>query len=98
MSDAKSTPGPWVRRGADTYRWQIETAGSPKTAIVVCRITTPSKGGIAASNANAALIAAAPDLADALEALLHVIGGASGPFAGTIAAARAALKKAEVGQ
>ena len=64
------TPGPWVVRGADTYRWQIEH-GEVKTATVVARITTPRKGGAEASDANAHLIAAAPDMLEAAEALIH---------------------------
>jgi hypothetical protein len=63
---AKHTPGPWVVRGADTYRWQIEH-GDVKTATVVARVTTPPKGGTDASDANAHLIAAAPDMLEALE-------------------------------
>jgi hypothetical protein len=66
---AKHTPGPWVVRGADTYRWQIEH-GDVKAATVVARVTTPRKGGTDASDANAHLIAAAPDMLDVLESIL----------------------------
>jgi hypothetical protein len=69
MSQTKHTKGPWVRRGADTYRWQIETVGDVRKATVIARITTPSKGGPDASDANAHLIAAAPDMLEALEAI-----------------------------
>ena len=62
----KHTPGPWFRRGADTYRWQVEAGENPKKAIVVARVTTP-KGGAAVSDANGALIASAPELLAALE-------------------------------
>jgi hypothetical protein len=65
-NETKWTAGPWVMRGADTYRWQVETASAPKKAIVVARITTPSRGGAAASEANARLIAAAPEMAEAI--------------------------------
>jgi hypothetical protein len=84
----KHTPGPWVVRGADTYRWQIEH-GEVKTATVVARITTPRKGGAEASDANAHLIAAAPDMLEALEAAIGYI-----PDADLAERARAAIRKA----
>jgi hypothetical protein len=75
MSQTKHTPGPWVRRGADTYRWQIETVGDVRKATVIARITTPSKGGPDASDANANLIAAAPDMLALLIESQANIGG-----------------------
>jgi hypothetical protein len=62
---AKHTPGPWVIRTAATYRSQIETVGGKGKPDVVARITTP-RGGAEASDANAHLIAAAPDMLSAL--------------------------------
>jgi hypothetical protein len=73
-TDIKWTPGPWTLRGADTYRWQIETAHAPRKAMVIARITTPTRGGAAASDANARLISTAPDLYAALEWAMDQIG------------------------
>lgn len=94
MSETKHTPGPWVRRGADTYRWQIECGENPKKAIVVARITTP-KGGIPVSDANANLIAASPEMLIALEAVLDDMGGPHERCSdATMDLVSAALKKA----
>jgi hypothetical protein len=72
-NETKWTKGPWVLRGADTYRWQIETKNAPRKATVVARITTPSRGGAQASDANARLIAAAPDLCASVRELYDVL-------------------------
>lgn len=65
---SKHTSGPWVIRTAATYRSQIEAINGKGRADIVARITTP-KGGAEASDANANLIAAAPDMLSALEAV-----------------------------
>ena len=62
---SKHTPGPWFRRGADTYRWQVEAGENPKKATVIARVTTP-RGGAVVRAANALLIAAAPEMLEAL--------------------------------
>jgi hypothetical protein len=90
-NETKWTKGPWVLRGADTYRWQIETKNAPRKATVVARITTPSRGGAQASDANARLIAAAPELFAALDTFMR-LGTMNDQTA--IDAARAALAKA----
>jgi len=66
---SKHTPGPWVIRTAATYRSQVEAIDPKGRADVVARITTPRKGA-EASDANAHLIAAAPDMLEALEAAI----------------------------
>ena len=65
---SKHTPGPWVIRTAATYRSQVEAIDPKGRADVVARITAPRKGA-EASDANAHLIAAAPDMLEALEAV-----------------------------
>ena len=67
MSESKHTKGPWIVRN------ESEIAGWSKTgkSWVVAR-TTAAKVGRDAANANARLIAAAPDLLAALEDSLYV--------------------------
>jgi hypothetical protein len=94
---SKHTPGPWVIRTAATYRSQIEAINGKGRADVVARITTP-KGGAEASDANARLIAAAPDMLEALEAIAPMLphGAVDNDpqWAGAINAVRNAIKKA----
>ena len=65
MSEPKHTKGPWIIRN------ESEIAGWSKTgkSWVVAR-TTAAKVGRDAANANARLIAAAPDLLAALEVMV----------------------------
>ena len=91
MSAAKSTPGPWTLFSVNRT---LAIHKGPNPVVAWAGFDSADVGPHGVNVANARLIAAAPDLADTLEALLHVIGGASGPFGGTIAAARDALKKA----
>ena len=65
MSTNKFTPGPWVVRTAATYRSQIEAITLKGKSDVVARIATP-RGGPEASDANAHLMAASPDMFAAL--------------------------------
>lgn len=67
MTTTRHTPGPWVVRTSATYRSQVEAIDPKGRADVVARITTPRKGA-EASDANARLIAAAPDMLASLEA------------------------------
>lgn len=84
----KHTPGPWVRRNIasarDIYIGAADDGGAPSVAIVPARVNRPADE----ADANARLIAAAPDL---LAALL--------PFAGNwgfrdFNAVRAAIARA----
>jgi hypothetical protein len=69
MSDTKHTPGPWIVQ--DEYE-DIIPIDSPPTSnggyepIEVCRVSNQDEDGM---TANACLIAAAPDLYDALHNL-----------------------------
>lgn len=83
---AKHTPGPWGIFGYD-----IGTA-SDETLAVVCAMDD------SVDDANAALIAAAPDLARALADLLAdavEMGLDDSPVSGSLIEARKALAKAE---
>jgi hypothetical protein len=91
------TPGPWeISRGAQNDPFSIEAS-----ACTVAHIkTTPRKWS---PEANAHLIAAAPDLLEALEDLIsagaavhHYLGQATGKIhADALQKARAAIAKAE---
>lgn len=86
MSDSKHTPGPWV---VSSYRNSINGATGSSVAFL------PIGGEM---NANARLIASAPELAEALEIVLGYLID-DGPVRtedGAIAVARAALKKAGI--
>ena len=99
---SKSTPGPWrVRRASDGRPYQIETDEPVPVAIT-------SWGGIlrrasSEGEANARLIAAAPDMLEALRALLALPGmgytrrirGQNEKFCDVFDAAHAAIAKAE---
>lgn len=89
----KHTPGPWVANGAEVWgthamRFSLTTGGTPMIA-TVCKHTDAERAFPYEANAN--LIAAAPDL---LEALKQIAG--SDPYhqsaAGRIA--RAAIARA----
>ena len=62
---SKHTPGPWTVSPSQTYKAQIEHLAGKKT-VVFARVTTPKIGD---AIANARLIAAAPTMLEALEAL-----------------------------
>ena len=91
MTDTKHTPGPWyVTQGE---KWPFDLAVEPNILVV------------ATQEANAHLIAAAPELLGALKSLLALDDNTS-PFGGeiqqdrierTIDRARAAIAKAEGG-
>ena len=90
----KHTPGPWVIRTAATYRSQVEAIDHKGRADVVARITTP-RNGAGASDANARLIAAAPDLLAALDAALaYLVMAGTDHAEPTRDAIRAAIAKA----
>ncbi len=98
---SKHTPGPWeIRREKNGYIIGIWVPNS------VNPNNEPGKGGTIVidgcpcgnSNANAALIAAAPDLLEACRAILMGLGMNGGQMAANdpeLVAARAAIAKAE---
>lgn len=96
MSDPKWTPGPWyVGRNIDT-----DVYGPKGLLVANCASTFPRQDG--ELRANTSLIAAAPELYEALEAICDELlnGGEAGAFeAYAIAkhAGRAALAKAADG-
>ena len=93
MSANKYTPGPWVIRTAATYRSQIEAITAKGKGDVVARISTP-RGGPEASDANAHLIAAAPDMLEALTECLEAFAALGIDATLPVLHARAAIKKA----
>ena len=73
MSETKWTPGKWrIGDGqhSNSYRYEVETVSPRGRRIVVARIPTP-KGSPEQATANAALLAAAPLM---FEALVSVLG------------------------
>lgn len=89
MNEFKGTPGPWVDRG-DT----VIFAGKKRICVADCRDYTI---GVAEARANACLIASAPDLLAALEALLAECEAYRGfdHEAGMLVDARKAIAKAK---
>ena len=99
MNNTKHTPGPWVVRNmsdAMAEKFTVERLSDNGLRSVICRINDmevcPEHGGTG-SDANAALIAAAPAM---YEALLLVLDDFGGDYKGpTIDAVRAALAQAD---
>ena len=94
MSDAKWTPGPWETSQSlgDAYIWaETEENGVFEHVAVVLRCDEPGM-----QDANAHLIAAAPDLYEALEEIADYVGDEVSFILGppVVSAARAALAKA----
>lgn len=81
------TTGPWKATTSDGGYWWIERAEGHRA--IGCLISWPE------SEANARLIAAAPDLLFALGALLDLHEGGGETTSPTCAIARAAIAKAE---
>jgi len=73
MSESKFTPGPWTQDDSHGRRF-IERVGTGDTVAIVCKVD--GKDGYIAMNANSALIAAAPDLLEALIESRQVIATA----------------------
>jgi hypothetical protein len=94
----KHTPGPWTDKGTDWHGWAVEYhddcawcfVGPPKKTPVAIII---GKGVGMDIDANARLIAAAPDLMAALQGVVAVADRATVEFD----AARAAIAKATGG-
>lgn len=111
MSEVKYTPGPWFTYfdpftfASPKGGWQIKADDSIKTP--VCVVAEPI-GGIKGDDgfsprqkANARLIAAAPEMLEALESLLFMMGETQHPSHGAqnievaITVARETIKKAK---
>jgi hypothetical protein len=107
MSDVKHTPGPWYpgHLGSES-KCQCTSVVSEAYFGSICQVSTNngktvSEGGNDAPPKNEAianmhLIAASPDMLQALKSCAHVMH-VSNPllYANTVAAARAAIAKAE---
>ena len=68
MSDLKHTPGPWVATQNEAAAWAITTAGP--LVMFVCEVNGPYTPSMDRYEADARLIAAAPDLLAACELVL----------------------------
>ena len=92
------TPGPWRWVPQPDYSWQYQDLMSASGEVVLSGEEAPDPSGIEISHADARLIAAAPDLLEALEALMVTIDAQIN--AGLrwdpeeVAAARSAIAKA----
>lgn len=98
MSNAKHTPGPWVAR-AGLSNWSITTAYGQRTFAIALINSERVEQEV-----NARLIAAAPELLEALKALMGhddkiqvAIGGNLRYVGAFMDRARAAIAKAEGG-
>lgn len=96
MGESKHTPGPWIATASDNGEWGIDAASGWGIATVAG--SAGDGPGNDESDANARLIAAAPELLEALEHLVDqgekqrkaaVFGGSLHPFD-----MKGALKKA----
>ncbi len=92
MSEAKHTPGPW---GTDMVGWEVWTErGSDRICIITAENVGRSEQG-----ANARMIAAAPELLEALEGIVSSLVDQDDEglieHAPQIEAARAAIAKAK---
>lgn len=108
MSTAKHTPGPWAmddRQAGDCYAYVLPESGGILSKICRVDISGDSYGQ---SIADARLIAAAPDLLEALQALFanmlaqdlanEAKRPTEGEFIACMVAANAAIAKATGGQ
>ena len=90
MSTPQHTPGPWIAKGAEVFYRDTE---------IVIADTLRSDFGFGTENANARLIAAAPDLLAELIACEDQLRGVTGALPGSDSAevcdaARAAIARA----
>ena len=89
MNEKRFTPGPWEYHSGVGPTFVIEAA----TAGQFARVSRWTQGNRAEAEANARLIAAAPDLYEALQAFIDA-GDGHDDFTDEWPAARAALAKA----
>lgn len=103
MKEFKGTPGPWFITGSMTKYIEARIDGGMIQEVAACGPTHEDNGYGAQQNANANLIAAAPELLEALQGLLknHVDLISSGDCGNwdveqepEVIAARLAIKKA----
>lgn len=100
---SKHTPGPWTARRVDNQEWEIDALDGDRTlahsswiglASVYGSDNMPREGRMVAE-ANASLIAAAPEMLDALKLVVDTFENGGWPSA-TIVVAKAVIAKAEV--
>ncbi len=91
---SKHTPGPWVVVGSRTKYVEARLVGSLMQEVAACGPTLADEGYGQQQEANARLIAAAPDLLEALKALLERYALAIGNEGIECYQARAAIAKA----
>lgn len=71
MSETKFTPGPWhVQKGFNTIFTTSDPAKQTGITIAIAKVLDDQVGSQSECNANASLIAAAPDLYEALKEVL----------------------------
>lgn len=105
---AKHTPGPWIANRRDPQEWQIDAPNGDPNLLharwhgmaVVYGCDDLGRAGEQVAEANARLIAAAPDLLAALERMTELAEGPTGGVSqqqkrDVIANARAVLAKAK---
>lgn len=90
----KHTPGPWFITGTMTKYVEARIGGGLIQEVASCGPTEADNGYGEQQAANARLIAAAPDLLEALEILVELAGTGCN-IDGTIAMAKAAIAKAK---
>ena len=89
----KHTPGPWTIHKQNAYHISYVVRGGKKENQIAQCFNWQDKGFDVNSEANAQLIAAAPDLLEALKMMLE--GGLEGPTSQAIETALATIAKAE---
>lgn len=98
---SKHTPGPWTRTGSTNSDAQVEIHGrmngsNPDLApIVIATVVRAGDLGWGEGEANAALIAAAPELLESLKRMTERYGQGIENINGDTKAALAAIAKAE---
>ena len=97
---SKHTPGPWVVVGSRTKYVEARLVGSLMQEVAACGPTLADEGYGQQQEANARLIAAAPDLLEALQELCEIVEDAIEQKSAkdldsfTLQPARAAIAKA----
>ena len=95
MSEVKHTPGPWgVNQSADEGAWDIGTGEWQGDSYGGLQIAT-AWGFYGRAEADARLIAAAPELLQALEAMVALLDADGWSWPQQLADARAAIAKAK---
>ena len=91
---SKHTPGPWVVVGSRTKYVEARLVGSLMQEVAACGPTLADEGYGQQQEANARLIAAAPELLRAAIAALTIVNNAY-PYGSIASDLRAAIAKAE---